>query len=471
MNLKKSAIIALAVLLLGSTATPAFADDDPSAPPSTTSDAPDVSTMAVPADSQGLATESQASDASSPTVITSTPSLGAPCGSAPLSAGVNICIPAQDSASAQASARAAINAGASAAPEGTEGALRRVSQAKVAAQPTALKTAAAPADFVESPLKPAKFKSAPYFCFQNWGEVQKRRFEQCEGWEANVSLVRYVDDVPEITGTARLEIINYAYTFKSLGQYNEQIEVDFISGTGDAANGLHVTGIVFGGRVYNEDEVVSEDMTVSHPIKAQKALQPDDVLAPGVISTGFGLWSLHLQSPGYNEGYLNSPQFTFRCDNTLKKQSAGCVTPDYVPGMFVPDVNTWTHHLALASASGLRGFSEALPIHFLQDQAAQSRNRKQACKGNNLPAPAGYTCDEYPFASVYEGANSTAAKAAGPRSFAGCYFADSESFGLDGFSHCMINGVENTAGGHSTATFYLKQRIIDGDGFYVILGE
>nr|WP_272919194.1 NucA/NucB deoxyribonuclease domain-containing protein [Streptomyces sp. SID8352] len=87
-------------------------------------------------------------------------------------------------------------------------------------------------------------------------------------------------------------------------------------------------------------------------------------------------------------------------------------------------------------------------------------NRREAVKVCTAVDPnyasKGLECDEYPFASTYEGSAQSIYEPSKPEK---------------NFSALAINGTENTAGGSQLATYYANNRIIDGpnDEFYVVI--
>ncbi|MFD9984015.1 NucA/NucB deoxyribonuclease domain-containing protein [Streptomyces massasporeus] len=74
----------------------------------------------------------------------------------------------------------------------------------------------------------------------------------------------------------------------------------------------------------------------------------------------------------------------------------------------------------------------------------QWANRNAACPSSLERLP-GQQCDEYPFASTWQGAKS----------------------GGGDFSRRMINGQQNEEGGKALGRFYLYNRIIEKDKFLV----
>ncbi|MFJ9738588.1 NucA/NucB deoxyribonuclease domain-containing protein [Streptomyces sp. NPDC101166] len=79
----------------------------------------------------------------------------------------------------------------------------------------------------------------------------------------------------------------------------------------------------------------------------------------------------------------------------------------------------------------------------LTDSKKINQNRGAACPGR-LPRR-GLQCDEYPFASTWQGAKT----------------------GGGSFSRRMIDGAQNEDGGRALGRFYLYNRIIEKDKFLV----
>lgn len=112
------------------------------------------------------------------------------------------------------------------------------------------------------------------------------------------------------------------------------------------------------------------------------------------------------------------------------------------------------------------GQSASDPLHRLQSGISQTNlnrynaNKREAVKVCTAVDPAyaskGLKCDEYPFASTYEG------------SVQSIYEPDKPK---NNFSALAINAAQNGAGGSQLATYYGDNRIIDGpnDEFYVVI--
>lgn len=118
------------------------------------------------------------------------------------------------------------------------------------------------------------------------------------------------------------------------------------------------------------------------------------------------------------------------------------------------------------SSKHVAGQSANEPLHRLQSGINQTNknryeaNRREAVKVCTAVDPAyasqGLQCDEYPFASTYEGSAQSIYEPTKPQS---------------NFSALAINAAENGAGGNQLAFYYRNNRIIDGsnDEFYVTI--
>jgi hypothetical protein len=104
-------------------------------------------------------------------------------------------------------------------------------------------------------------------------------------------------------------------------------------------------------------------------------------------------------------------------------------------------------------------------------------NRNVACPtGPSYPRPAGFTCDEYPFASTYQGAAAQpygrqfiiiALNAGTPFSCQVPWLSRRLAGDSGGYSACMIPAAENSLGGSDLQAFYIDNRVIELDTFSV----
>jgi hypothetical protein len=183
-----------------------------------------------------------------------------------------------------------------------------------------------------------------------------------------------------------------------------------------------------------------------------------------------GEWEITMQSseyPGNTVTYTLPLAFT-RCDNAMPApRKPGCVfgnipaTVEFSQSSYP----TFVSHIQHAQDSGLPGrVDSGTYLTRLTDTTLRDANRAKACP-TSWPRPTGYSCDEYPFASTYQGAYTGEPGEA--RSFPGCQMPDPVRSGPTGWSRCFIVDTENFGAGGVLGGFYGSQRMLDGDPFQV----
>ncbi|MFD2418259.1 NucA/NucB deoxyribonuclease domain-containing protein [Amycolatopsis pigmentata] len=170
---------------------------------------------------------------------------------------------------------------------------------------------------------------------------------------------------------------------------------------------------------------------------------------PGEIGSGILEATATFTNPGWLEPVVTSGATpAVRCDNMFSTSiAAGCVVPTVKPVMIYelggpyPEL---ARHIQEAQAKGLPGGTADQPLTRTTEKDAQDRNSKVACP-TSFPKKPGEDCDEYPFASTWEGA------AFGPY--------DAEA----------INSKQNQLGGNALQQFYNQERVLNHDPFVVTI--
>ncbi|GAA2919569.1 MULTISPECIES: NucA/NucB deoxyribonuclease domain-containing protein [Streptomyces] len=140
------------------------------------------------------------------------------------------------------------------------------------------------------------------------------------------------------------------------------------------------------------------------------------------------------------------------CDNALPgaPSQVGCVNLQAVPVISYSLTGPWPEvakHIKDAQATGLPGkYGTTSYLTRLTDRKKIRENRGKACpSGSTLPRPPGKSCDEYAFASTWQGAK----------------------YGSGEFSRRMVNAKQNTDAGKALKGFYTYSRVLEGDRFLV----
>lgn len=278
-------------------------------------------------------------------------------------------------------------------------------------------------------------------------------------------------DTGAIVGRLDFNAINYSYTSTSIHAWGHQLSIYPTSMWG-AATGTTVTG--YATCISGAACVPDGSSFPVQPVVVGQWAEGDSyftttVAAPG--SQGFATTSYlaEFMNPTWaGSVIISEDQMEVRCDNsTPGVNSIGCVFWEYVPSVsyaLTGPYPVFAKHVADAQASGLPG--AVTPLHRTTDPWVNSQNRATACPGS-MTRPPGMSCDEYPFASTYEGAFLSGG---GPRTFPYCgVLLVSQSTGPNGYSVCMIEAGQNSGAGTQLGAMYRNNRVIDGDPFRVVI--
>jgi hypothetical protein len=196
------------------------------------------------------------------------------------------------------------------------------------------------------------------------------------------------------------------------------------------------------------------------------------VFAAGDVAAGSSAWRFWLSTPsgssdlppGVTPTVTTAWTPTIRCDIAVPGwKIPGCVFPDYIPTLTVVQASypSYYKHIRDTQAFGVTSL-----LTRMVDPDRQKDNTSRACPGM-YPRPAGFQCDEYPFASTFEGAFTGGY--AGGQTLPGCQVSWLPvRTSSAGYSSCMIPESENRNGGIDLNAFYLNNRVIDRDRFYVV---
>jgi hypothetical protein len=169
------------------------------------------------------------------------------------------------------------------------------------------------------------------------------------------------------------------------------------------------------------------------------------------------------------EGSITAPPI--RYDNAVPENiNPGCPFHQYVPTMQYASSGPRAQvaaQMAQAQAQASGSAASRSFLHRLTNSTLSTRNGSTAC-GSPPPAPlapAGNSCDEYPFRSTYEGAYTGGGTA---RTQPGCYYVVlNPSTGSSGYSICSVDAQQNSAAGSDLGGFYARDRVIEQDPFMV----
>lgn len=201
------------------------------------------------------------------------------------------------------------------------------------------------------------------------------------------------------------------------------------------------------------------------------------ITTPGAQVLTKNNWKLTFTRPGFAAVTLyDEGASSHRCDvapttSDSKVRGTGCVyewsTPVRTLQLSSDKHSQLARHVQDAQQSGLPGaYGSGRPLTRLWSDAAARQNWDASCKRSYVKPP-GESCDEYPFASSYEGASTGGFSDSNARSWAYCDLPFIPSRTGPGFSVCMTAATHNSSGGGIEASLFRTNRMLDHDKFYV----
>ncbi len=277
------------------------------------------------------------------------------------------------------------------------------------------------------------------------------RFQACGVFSSDVTV--HDTRTGRVTGKMHYLAVAYSYSKRDIKAWAYQVELLQVSASGDAKGSSGSGKGTCGGKCkVTESKFPSQAMGKNKEAVGQFFFDTTIKASPkGQKGGGQGTAHWHFTNPKW-AGPTNDmtlPQPPVRCDNALPGTSKiGCVMP-YIPEMVYAKRGEYPElakHIEYAQNTkhlpGKHGTTKYLTR--LTDKTKIRQNRDKACPSSRH-RPAGKQCDEYPFASTWQGASTSGGK----------------------FNWRMINAKQNEEGGKALGRFYLYNRILEKDKFLV----
>jgi hypothetical protein len=190
-------------------------------------------------------------------------------------------------------------------------------------------------------------------------------------------------------------------------------------------------------------------------------------IEPGVVGTlaysiGVGTsavnetntqYTLNIAGPNYtqiNPAVWRTP-IDYRCDNMVSNQRAGCVFPAFFPTLTtMAKLSDIAANIKRIQTNGPLHYGRPggpSPLYHLTNVAQQKKNRAAVCGKKVVgPPPPGKECDEYPFASTYQGGTAVSKPNRGT---------------------AWVPAAQQRSQGGLLSAFWKAFRVLDQDAFYV----
>jgi hypothetical protein len=286
------------------------------------------------------------------------------------------------------------------------------------------------------------------------------RYEACHIWQIFYTLL----EVPSgaVLGTANILLTERIYLEQKQRIWRNDVQMNMYRADNAALSGVSVDVDYFCDtiqwcRILSEVPPASGfvPLTLNSPLQGSWYLGMDPHPTNSNVYThqGINVFFRHVLSATTDvvESY---PSPLIRCDNqfTSINMPSGCVFYEHEPffelSLSDPAVDESARHIQTAqndlSEHWGAYYLQGLPLSRLTDQTKITRNGRVACAKFVLTGPTD-SCDEYPFRSTYQGA---------------WYYPDS-------FSVAHVNIDDNRTTGARLNAFYIENRMLDGDEFWV----
>lgn len=290
----------------------------------------------------------------------------------------------------------------------------------------------------------AGIADAPAFC----ADSEPKRDRTCV--QNTLTYTIFVLPSGRIIGTGLIDASQWEVLNPKSRSWTEHIELLLHDATGVVAS-RETEGVIrmdcekckaVGGQkfVFTEGVPERQEFTITSPGKnTDRTVQNADLAL------------LNAAAP-FSPAATDLPKLVARCDTESvfgNNWPGGCVNPRAVPTFEIslkgnaPEVAA---HILFAQANlkqawGLK--NDGPPLTRSTDSSLNERNRQIACP-KSRKRPPGKSCDEYPFASTHEGA------------------ASNSDFDWD-----WVDATQNSLAGTDLGEFYKKNRMLDGDEFWV----
>ncbi|MFJ4519313.1 NucA/NucB deoxyribonuclease domain-containing protein [Streptomyces sp. NPDC088816] len=236
-------------------------------------------------------------------------------------------------------------------------------------------------------------------------KITINRFSECEWVTVHVDVIKVVNGQPVLEGTADFDVKHQMTLKTNSANWSEKFTVSKAKTTGQGKGVAATVAATSGGGTkasvhfpqgHTLDSTASGTVSYTTGAIARKKINPKAKTTYGYTFT----------KPGYSPGKASYASAVYRCDNYYG--TTGCAIPEAPTAVNLINLPRISEGIRkLRSRGGHYGDPNGgKPLHWMINATQQRKNRQAVCP-STAPADmkrAGRTsCDEYPFASTYEG--------------------------------------------------------------------
>lgn len=241
-------------------------------------------------------------------------------------------------------------------------------------------------------------------------KITINRFSECEWVTIHVDVIKVIDGRPVIEGTVDFDVKHQMTLKTNSANWSEKFHVSKArttrAGKGVAVNIAAASGGGTKASVHFSQGHILSSGAADGSVGYKTSIPPKKINPKAKTK-----YTYTFTKPGYTPGTVSYDSAVYRCDNyygSSRTSRAGCA---------IPEVPTAVSMVGLARIDeGIRKLrargghygdpNGGKPLHWMINKRQEDANRKAVCPRTAPPdmQRAGRTsCDEYPFASSYEG--------------------------------------------------------------------
>ncbi|MDF2273421.1 NucA/NucB deoxyribonuclease domain-containing protein [Streptomyces coacervatus] len=236
-------------------------------------------------------------------------------------------------------------------------------------------------------------------------KITINRYSECEWVAVHVDVIKIVDGDPVVEGTADFSVKHQMTLKANTANWSEKFTISKARTTGQGKGvAVDVAAVSGGGTKATVDfpQGHTLDSAASGSVHYKTGAIARKKINPKAKTT----YTYTFTKAGYSPGTVSYASAVYRCDNYYG--TTGCAIPEVPTGINLSTLPRISEGIRkLRSHGGHYGDPNGgKPLHWMINATQQKKNRQAVCSGS-APADmqrAGRTsCDEYPFASTYEG--------------------------------------------------------------------
>lgn len=279
------------------------------------------------------------------------------------------------------------------------------------------------------------------------------RFSECEWVTVHVDVIQIVNGRPVIKGTADFNVKHQMTLKTNSANWSEKFTISKARTTGQG-KGVHVNAAAKSGggtkATVSFPQGHTLDSAAGGSVGYKTTIAPKKILAKAKTT-----YTYTFTKAGYSPGKVSYASAVYRCDNyygSTRTNRSGCAIPEVPTGVSMVGLARIDEGIRnLRARGGHYGDPNGgKPLHWMINKTKETQHRTAVCP-RTAPADmqrAGRTsCDEYPFASTYEGGTTLAA---GQRTIT------------------WVKVQENKSQGGRITAWRGQMHVMDHDPFYVI---